>query len=75
MSAGVEPFLAPLIVRLQQAIDEAERRRDAQLALIASLAGQEGRQTQAWEVLAMIEGTLRQAQQNHAVVKSLSEPE
>ncbi|MHC2087428.1 hypothetical protein [Methylobacterium sp. CM6244] len=75
MSAGAEASTDPLVLSLQQAIDEAERRRDAQIALIASLADQEGRQAQAWEVLAMIEGTLRQAQQNYAVVKSLSEPE
>jgi hypothetical protein len=43
------------------------------MALIASLAGQERKQAEAWQVLGLIETTIRQARQNHALVKSLSE--
>ncbi|MCJ2127294.1 hypothetical protein [Methylobacterium sp. E-045] len=61
--------------KLNQDIKEAEQRREAQVALIASLAGQGGERAEALQALDLIETTLRQAQQNHALVKSLSEGE
>ncbi|MHC2020249.1 hypothetical protein [Methylobacterium sp. CM6247] len=64
-----------LLLNLQRDVEEAQRRRDTQIALIASLAGQEKEQAEARQVLRLIETTLLQAQQSHAIVKFLAEPE
>ncbi|MHC2021339.1 hypothetical protein, partial [Methylobacterium sp. CM6247] len=68
-------FTDPLILSLQRALDEAQQRQDTQIAVIASLAGQEKEQAEARQVLRLIETTLLQAQQSHAIVKFLAEPE
>ncbi|MHC2017745.1 hypothetical protein [Methylobacterium sp. CM6247] len=75
MSAGVEAFTDPLLLSLQQSLNEALQRHEAQIALIASLTGQERKQIEARQVLRLIETTILQAQQNYALVKFLAEPE
>lgn len=75
MSAGVEVSTDPLLLSLQQSLNEAVQRNEAQIAVIASLAGQEKEQAEARQLLRMIEMTILQAQQSHAIVKFLAEPE
>lgn len=63
-SAAIDPLIASLAVDLRQSLKEAEERRDEQIALVASLAGQARLQWHAQNVLVMREETLRLARRN-----------
>ncbi|MHC2017782.1 hypothetical protein [Methylobacterium sp. CM6247] len=64
-----------LLLNLQRDVEEDQRRRNTQIALIASLAGQKKEQDETRQVARMIETTILQAQQSHAIVKFLVESE
>jgi hypothetical protein len=73
--ARVEASTDPQLLSHLQSLNEALQRRKVQISVIASLAGQEKAQDEAWQQLHVIEMTIRQAQENYALVKFLAETE
>lgn len=74
-SAAMDPLLVSLAVDLRQSLKEAEERRDEQIALVASLAGEDRLQWHAQNVLMMREETLRLARRNLDFMEIFLEPE